>query len=313
MFSASQAPGIIYLTKGYSSDYLRAVTVCIAAICENGQMIVSASDTMLSLADVAAADVGVIKGIRFYRQWIAMTAGDLGRTEPLLSRVGIVLAQQEKRARAEGHPEIAVNNAETIKAAFTRVYHEELRREIENVVLSRYDLTLDGFKQQGRSIFGDELMADICKQIEAIDLQCEFLVHGSDPTEPKRTARIFSIQSPGRVGGDFSRVGWWAIGSGGSIATTALAFNNYGRANSLRLALYRVCEAKFRAEAAGGVGRNTILAVSDISAQKYAWVGHQQTEEIRALIHQGTLGAQTLPSLLISIDAIIRSWQWQAL
>jgi len=282
------------------------VTVCIAAICEAGRMIVSASDTMLSLPDVAA-DSAIIKGARFYKHWIGMVSGDVSRTEPILSKVGSILNTQDAHPKAQGQQENVVNNVENLKAVFTRVYQEELRKEVENVILGRYGLTLDAFRRDGRNIFGDVAMATLCEKIGQVDLQCEFLVHGFDATN---TGRIFTVESPGRIGGDFSRVGWWVIGSGGPIAKTALVFNGYRREDDSTLAVYRVCEAKFRAEAAGGVGRNTVLALLDIARRNYVFLSGAQIDEIRRLVEEGS---RVSKEILATLRRLIDSWKWQAL
>ncbi len=82
----------------------------------------------------------------------------------------------------------------------------------------------------------------------------EFLVFGHGPN----SGHIFSVQNPGVID-DRSIVGFSAIGSGSFLALASLVGSNLP--GTLDETIYSVCDAKFRAESASGVGRDTVLAI----------------------------------------------------
>jgi hypothetical protein len=59
-----------------------------------------------------------------------------------------------------------------------------------------------------------------------------------------------------------SLLGYAAIGSGGSTAASQLLMLKHARHSSLTETLYSVAAAKFSAEAADGVGQNTVIRVA---------------------------------------------------
>jgi hypothetical protein len=72
---------------------------------------------------------------------------------------------------------------------------------------------------------------------------------------------IFTIEHPGDVM-SFDAVGWSSIGSGSDKATDMLLRRSVNYEMDLPHVLYHVCEAKFMAESADGVGRHTVVKVA---------------------------------------------------
>src|SRR5713226_5614705 len=106
------------------------MTVCIAAICDRGQAIVSCADRLISVADSSVSgDSVVIKGLRFHGNWVAMIAGnDVSSAEPML------------RSVAQALPPANADNVDEMMATFRSVYRAERVRRAEGEVLSSYGM-----------------------------------------------------------------------------------------------------------------------------------------------------------------------------
>jgi hypothetical protein len=225
--------------KPTPADWGSKMTICIAAICAEGEAIVSASDTMLSTSTYSA-DMMAIKGGRIRNKWFALYSGnDISPCEPILRKAKSLFESRDE-------------TLEQITASFKESYRLQLQEKIEDEVLSRYKMDLDSFKEHGFKHLGRDVFNGLCQQIDRKYLDCEFLVFGFDRTNQ---ARIFTVTDPGIVT-DYSTPGFWAIGSGANSALSTLFFHGFGIFTKLPAAVYHVCEAKFMAESAAGVGKN---------------------------------------------------------
>lgn len=111
--------------------------------------------------------------------------------------------------------------------------------------------------QQGRANFGDSGFRELCRDIEDVHLKADFLVHGYDPNG---YPHIFTVEHP-TLTKEYGRIGFWAIGSGQHSALSILFFHKYNARMPFHEAVYHICEAKFMAESALGVGKDTVLGV----------------------------------------------------
>ena len=100
--------------------------------------------------------------------------------------------------------------------------------------------------------FGPDEFERINRRIERVALGVELLVFGYG----SRSAHIFTVTNPGAVD-DKSAIGFWAIGSGSPLALSSLVTSP--TPSTLYEVIYNVFDAKFRAEAAIGVGKETIF------------------------------------------------------
>lgn len=284
------------------------MTVCIAAICEQGRFIVSASDTMLSLGGVVAADSSIIKGRSIYDTWVAMySSNGVGRVLPILESVSQTLAQQMAAQRIGGrlparpHPA----SAEQVRSAFDTVCRAVLKQARASV-LAVYELDMATFVRDGLLRFGEAGFNELRRRIEAINLGCEFLVHGFDQT---RVPHVFVVEPSGEIRGELTEVEFDAIGSGAGYAQSSLFFHSYRRDHPLALAVYRVCEAKFMAESAQGVGRDTVLVVLG-EDRRYRVLSGEAVEPIRRMVEQGR---QVPVPLVQQMQQFIASGKWGSL
>ena len=164
-----------------------------------------------------------------------------------------------------------------MESAFVSVYQKERRSTAESSILSIYNLTADSFLQEGLRLFGDTGFADLRYRLEAIDLECEFLVAGFDESD---NACCFVVEHPG-IARRYTTVGYWAIGSGSQSALSSLSFHRYSWWTSgFPLCIYHVCEAKFMAETALGVGPLTIV-VAWKSDGKFYFMRSEDVRRVR--------------------------------
>jgi len=135
-------------------------------------------------------------------------------------------------------------------------FHKELVQKQTDLVLARYDLTMQTFLDTGLARFGETTFSALKYQLDQIGLDCSFLVFGTD-AEGK--AHIFTVEDPG-VACNHDLYGFWAIGSGGNRALSSLFFQEYSQSLPERAAFYYIAEAKFMAEG-GSVGSDTLVMV----------------------------------------------------
>lgn len=243
------------------ADWGIGVTLCVAAVAQNDDYIVAASDLRVALGYTSGDNL--IKGAAFHHRWVAMFAGDhIGRADPIL---------EAAKQAFYGRPTVSRLDVE---AAFASFMQRELTKRIEAAVLSPYNLTLSEFvSQHGRDSFPPEAYADIRIQMTTIALGCEFLVFGFDERGP----HIFHVQERGVVD-DHRRVGFWAIGSGSYSAIHHLMSLDYNRRWSLSEAAYAVGSAKYASERADLGARTSI-----ISLRKDGDAGYFDEEPVRVL------------------------------
>jgi 20S proteasome alpha/beta subunit len=228
------------------ADWGYGMTVCIAAITSDN-LIVTVADKKLSTG-MFSADSSVVKTRGFHREWVAMIAGDdVSHALPIIRRAASLFSGKE-------------NYFEHAVDALKNGYKQELSQHAADVVLGRFDLTMENFLENGTSKFTPDVFDTLCDQIGRVDLKCRFLVAGFDEREGPH---IFTISSPG-IAETYDLPGFWAIGSGSQSALGMLFFRGQNSLMSLAETVYNCFEAKFMSESARDVGQDTYLFV-----QKY--------------------------------------------
>jgi hypothetical protein len=222
------------------------VTICIAATSLRDRCIVAISDRMLSYSDIVPATEDATDKVLFVSaDWRAMIAGeDINQAQPIIDRV-----------RASLPKEIGEVSLDAMKRAFRDAYQAELQQQITDRFLGRYGLTLPSFLQNGFQSFGPQEFAKLHESIRCFDLGVQFIVFGLS----QGLSHIFAIDGPGAAR-ECSEEGFAIIGSGFNMALSVLSARSIKQL-SLEQLVYRLCEAKFTSETAGGVGRKTMLLV----------------------------------------------------
>jgi hypothetical protein len=166
----------------------------------------------------------------------------------------IIIKAQELLNFAEG-PETRTK----VETAVCDAYNSRVREFAVRNYLSRYGFTtVDEFLKSGLQQFGEQIFTDMYRKIEEIDLGV-FIVYGFD--QITKTSHLYEIHSPGSSSNhDLTR--YCAVGSGAAMAMASLTARDFDE-RSVPNAIYRLCEAKFCAETASGVGRSTTILVLD--------------------------------------------------
>jgi hypothetical protein len=134
--------------------------------------------------------------------------------------------------------------------------------------------------RENTQIFTQDECRELYARIKNVRLGCSFLVFGFDKCQK---AHIFEVSEG--ASGDVSdkvmdEVGFWAIGSGQYSALSILFFHEYNASREIPIAVYRVCEAKFMAESAQGVGKYTVITLFRPDLQA-CFLGQAQINPIR--------------------------------
>lgn len=126
-----------FLPKRSERKAAKAMTVCVAAICENGRKFVVATDRRLSYAGIAS-DALAGKMFWFGGDWLFLYAGAPSRVE---------LINEELRSVP---PLERTTVYRTVKAA----YRQAKAEFCAHAVLAQYDLSMKEFKSEGLKMFG---------------------------------------------------------------------------------------------------------------------------------------------------------------
>ncbi|MGA2604487.1 MAG: hypothetical protein ABSG14_09690 [Verrucomicrobiia bacterium] len=233
------------------------MTLCIAAIAygktNQSPNIVTISDMMLSDPSWSRdTDSPKVMPVTPNSRWLMMYAG--------IPTIAIAVRRAARRALVG-----KVERMESVVSAYQAAYEQELRDTIEHQVLARYGMTMGEFKRKGTDYFGTEY-PDVLDNVNKVNIDTDLLLAGFDPTgEP----HLVKINEDGREICD--KMGFCAIGTGYDLATASL-IHNYKEDLIHTELIYRMAEAKFRSEAAEGVGTNTAISTLN-SAGEWHYVG----------------------------------------
>jgi len=248
-------------------------------------------------AEEICADNKALKNEPLYMGWSAMFAGDVTAAIDVIRAIRAKLGSWR-----ESHKNKALDE---VMLASVAAYQGQLRKEAENQVLGRYGLSMAEFLNDGRNKFGDEHFRYLCGEIEKVTLDLELLIYGYDEF---RRPHIFTLLFPGVVR-NFEEVGFWAIGIGQKSALSSLMFQSQNLNTPLGLTIYHVLEAKFMAESAYSIGKETFLCVYDrdwkcryLMPSQLAMIRKRWNEEGKPRIPSGI--AENIASELITGESM---------
>ena len=235
------------------------VTVCIAAVCENGKKIVVAADRMFTFPAPL--------NIEF--QTPEKKIEQLGTTCVVLSSGNGAYSSEILRVAAamlDGNPNPPISRAaEIIKGAFLTVRAAKVREQVVAAALGPDFLKFEAMNVPLPQYlqYQPNMFQQITVQMQMFNLGVDMIVAGID-TEG---ARVGYVGNPGTLAW-LDKLGYAASGSGGMHATTRLSLGSQTRESGLAETVYRVYEAKKAAEVAPGVGTETDLAIVEADAIK---------------------------------------------
>jgi hypothetical protein len=214
------------------------MTICLAAICDNGNAIVVASDREVGVGftstELDRAKVGPL-----FNDWHHAIAGTVHHATEVI----IEATRMEKSL-----PSLASFD---VKTALEKAYQKVRMAKIEATILASRGWNLADFQQYGTQRLSPGIYSGIDTQMSLYDLRADLLVFGFGTDG----VSIITIGNPG-VGIDHWRLGFWCIGSGSTLAQASMFSRDYSAAWSIEKAAYTVYEAKRIAERATGVGDN---------------------------------------------------------
>jgi hypothetical protein len=228
------------------------MTVCIAAICEDGKRIVVAADRMFT----AGAPVNLEfeteeqKIESLAPSCVAMMSGNSGYGTEVLIDVRQRLAGSQTPAIADvaKHAELAYRTVRAKKADET-IIAPTLGQDFAGF-LSRGG-TLPAYLQTQPAMY-----QQLSAAMNQFNMSLDVVIAGID----NAGARIARIAHPGTLVW-LDKLGYDAIGSGGIHALTRLYLGAQTRHRQLSETLYAVYDAKKASERAPGVGKDTDMAV----------------------------------------------------
>jgi len=230
------------------------MTICVAGICERGKSIVVVADQKLS-ATAYSADSMVLKVFGLRNNWGVMWA-----SEKVTAVSSVLYAAAEACKSKAQYPDMV--------KAFRAALQGCLLENATARVLGPFGIDMKKFLAKGKMMFTEGEHADIVKKLLSECTESEFMVFGFDR---RNQAHIFTVvdQDATIKTEGHTIVGFAAIGSGADMAQSSLFFHKYSKNYSLDLATYLLCEAKFMAESAEGVGEDTLCIVHRPQAKTF--------------------------------------------
>ena len=223
------------------------VTICLAARTTNGP-IVTVSDRRVSWGDsgVPATDDGTLK-IAFLvaKQWGILFAADD------MSPVAGIIDDIRRRLELTKEHQTEALVREAVQGVYRAAFEERFVASRVSRVMAL--VQWQTFRQAGVATFGPKLMMKFSNEIDAFNLGVALIVYGFDIGPPFGHQHIFVVDNPGIVS-DRDAFGFGIIGSGSDPALSALLSKPF-KPMPVVETVWRLCEAKFAAEAAFAVGK----------------------------------------------------------
>jgi len=272
------------------SDWGIGMSICIAAIADDGRTIVTVSDRLYSWGNETSGD-GRVKTELIHRSWGVMLAGDeVRRLEPMIGD-----AYEHLRT-------IKAPTLDDVGDALRRGWRDAQRQLIESELLSPYGYDRPDFLARGRHELGDSKFSELVADLAILgNLQCELLVYGFDE---QASAQLLALTGKGELL-NCSRPGFMAIGSGAHTAIDAMLQTDYKIAIPYQRAIYQTCHAKFMSERALGVGRNTLVVGLTHDGRLATW----DTEQVDPIREKWSL--ETRPTIPIDAEAVVPEAEWE--
>lgn len=218
------------------------MTVCIAAVCKDGEdeKIVLCTDKKLS-SGLGSTETGQ-KSRRIQKYWRLLTAGD----EPDIEALEKLYRQRFKPTENR--------TAEKIDESIKWPLRQRKKDLSDEYTYSRFNISYDDFLLRGKAQLPEEDFRDAIRKIASININANLIIAGFIDESPE----IYYTDEYGSVKAahDFA-----VVGEGQYIAHSVLARREQSTNSTLHETLYNVYEAKRYSEAVGSVGEETLLAV----------------------------------------------------
>jgi 20S proteasome alpha/beta subunit len=225
------------------------MTVCIAALCgvghERGPFIIAAADRMITIGDLEY-EPAQTKTVNLAPHTIALFAGDMQLHASVVPKV----LQKVKEATLERTLSVA-----EVAEFYAEEYAYYRRLLAERTVLFPRGLNFDRFLTR-QSTMSHHEVSKLDDLLATYFVDSSAIIAGIDGTG----GHLYRIENPG-VAVCYDTPYFAAIGSGEHLATTQFMFSRFDKTWDFASGLWLAFYAKARAEAAGGVGRQTDVVI----------------------------------------------------
>jgi hypothetical protein len=228
------------------------MTICIAALYENGKGCVLASDQMTTVHfpigyEFENDEVKKIIKVRETTVAYLLSAGDVLFANEVLEAV-------RKDVDAKG-----ITATPIIAEMFREHYQDVRKKHIIRAELEPRGLTLDSFYQAHQRLV-QQIVMMIDNALKGGNPRTELIIAGFGES----CCSVFSIVNPGDLF-CYDAIGFAAVGSGAPHAVYSLIESGYKKSMDGKTVFELVEKAKHRSEVAPGVGRGTeIISVPEV-------------------------------------------------
>jgi len=258
-----------------------AMTVCLAALCENGRTVVVAADRMVTFGGIIEFEHTVPKMTPTTSLAMVMVAGD--------TLLGTELAQTVAAQVRGTTPSI-----NTIAVALGQEFQAIRRREMEVEILVPRALDLNSYYGAHASLNG-QIVVGLDHNLTQFSLGVELLLGGVD----EEGSHIYSISNPNQVR-CHDIIGHGAVGSGAIHALQSMIGFRHDATARLGETVFRAYASKRRSEAAPGVGRDTDLAI--VSEHGIRRLSDDELKNMSSILDEHQ--ASTTDALRAKLDAL---------
>ncbi len=230
------------------------MSVCIAGLANSGKDVILVSDSKAAFGDFSA-DKAVHKDAPLAFGYAIQFAGNDA------ARAGIVKRRVQRELK-KANPENKLLPADQVAESVHQECKVEVQRLQEAKVLIKHGYSsLKQFAATGKKLCSDSVLFEIHSELEKVKLSLDFLVAGFDAEEKGHVRFTNSVTPPE----DYDSLGFWAIGKGQHSALAsishAIEYLNLSQHLDKGTVLYHLLAAKFMAESASDVGRDTSVVV----------------------------------------------------
>lgn len=229
------------------------MSVCIAGLANSGKEVVLVSDSKAAFGDFSA-DKAVKKDAPLAFGYAIQFAGNDA------ARAGIIKRRVQRELK-KANPQNNLLPADQVAECLHQECKVELERLQEAKVLRKHGYSSEQFMKAGKELCTDSVFFDIHSELEKVKLSLDFLVAGFD-AEGNGHIRYTNSMTPPE---DYDSLGFWAIGRGQHSALSSIshAIENLSLSahRDKGTVLYHLLAAKFMAESASDVGKDTSVIV----------------------------------------------------
>lgn len=261
------------------------MTVCIAAICENGKATVVAADRMFTSPLNLEFETEEQKIENLLPSCVALTAGSSSAATEVL--------EGTRRSIFNSKEPSVEQVACEVKDQYTVIRSNKIE---ETIILPTLGADFMDQRQKGKTLpeylqVQGQMYQQLVTVANQFNLQLELIVAGVD----KSGSHIFIVTHPGTYY-SLDKLGYGAVGTGGIHASISLSLSAQTWRRGLFETLYSVYDAKRAAEVAPGVGEATDIAIVDANgiwhcpepifdalAKAHAVVTKKQTPDLEEL------------------------------